>query len=80
MENAASDNTIWYILLVLGLIYLIILFRNKKATKRRRSRKFMEGKRKRGRDDEQWAITNEQWTVKKQMIIIDNCLLIIAYW
>lgn len=53
MENAATDNTIWYVLLVLGLIYLIILFRNKKATKRRRSRKFMEGKRKHDRDDEQ---------------------------
>ena len=45
MENIASDNTIWYVLAVLGLIYLIILFRNKKATKRRKSRKFMEGKR-----------------------------------
>ncbi|WP_176620509.1 hypothetical protein [Flagellimonas chongwuensis] len=53
MENIATDNTIWYILAVLGLIYLIILFRNKKATKRRKSRKFMEGKRQRDKNNEQ---------------------------
>ena len=53
MELASNDKTIWYVLLVLGMIYLIILFRNKKATKRRRSRKFMEGKRRSERDDEQ---------------------------
>ena len=53
MENVASDNTIWYVLGVLGLIYLIILFRNKKATKRRRYRKFMEGKRQRDKDRDQ---------------------------
>lgn len=53
MENVATDNTIWYILAVLGLIYLIILFRNKKATKRRKSRKFMEGKRQRDKNNEQ---------------------------
>lgn len=53
MENAASDNTIWYVLLILGLIYLVILFRNKKATKRRRSHRFMEGKRMHNRDNEQ---------------------------
>ncbi|MDC6367481.1 MULTISPECIES: hypothetical protein [Flavobacteriaceae] len=45
MQNATTDYTIWYVLAVLGLIYLVILFRNKRATKRRRSRKFMEGKR-----------------------------------
>ncbi|MER3376440.1 MAG: hypothetical protein RIM83_17505 [Allomuricauda sp.] len=53
MENAATDNTIWYVLAVLGLIYLIILFRNKRATRHRKSRKFMEGKRRRERDNEQ---------------------------
>ncbi|WP_222984653.1 hypothetical protein [Flagellimonas meishanensis] len=51
MEFASTDSTIWYVLVVLGLIYLVILFRNKKATKRRRSRRFMEGKRR--RDNEQ---------------------------
>lgn len=53
MENAATDNTIWYVLAVLGLIYLIILYRNKRSTRRRKSRKFMEGKRRRERDNEQ---------------------------
>ncbi|WP_182835536.1 hypothetical protein [Flagellimonas lutimaris] len=52
MENIASDNTIWYVLAVLGLIYLIILFRNKKGTKRRKSRKFMEGKRQHDKNNE----------------------------
>lgn len=51
MENAATDNTIWYVLAVLGLVYLIIIFRNKRGTKRRRSRKFMEGKQKHERDN-----------------------------
>ncbi|WP_431161283.1 hypothetical protein [Flagellimonas beolgyonensis] len=51
MENLATDNTIWYVLGVLGLIYLVILFRNKKATRRRKSRRFMEGKRKHERDN-----------------------------
>ncbi|WP_247043059.1 hypothetical protein [Allomuricauda sp. F6463D] len=45
MESVLTNNTIWYVLAVLGLIYLIILFRNRKATKRRKSRRFMEGKR-----------------------------------
>lgn len=53
MENVATDNTIWYVLGVLGLIYLIILFRNKKATKRRKSRKFMEGKRQLDKNNKQ---------------------------
>ncbi|MBO0353657.1 hypothetical protein J0656_06480 [Muricauda ruestringensis] len=53
MENLATDNSIWFILAVLGLIYLIILFRNKKATKRRKSRKFMEGKRQHDKNNEQ---------------------------
>ena len=60
MENVASDNTIWYVLGVLGLIYLIILFRNKKAAKRRRSRKFMEGKRQHKKNNGQWTIDNDQ--------------------
>lgn len=51
MENLATDNTIWYVLGVLGLIYLVILFRNKKANRRRKSRRFMEGKRKHERDN-----------------------------
>ena len=53
MESAATDNTIWYVLVVLGLIYLVILFRNKRGTRRRKSRRFMEGKRKRDRDNDQ---------------------------
>ncbi len=53
MENATTDNTVWYVLAVLGLIYLIILFRNKKSTRRRKSRRFMEGKRQHERDNEQ---------------------------
>ncbi|WP_318311395.1 hypothetical protein [Flagellimonas crocea] len=53
MENIASDNTIWYVLAVLGLIYLIILFRNKKGIKRRKSRRFMEGKRQHDKHKEQ---------------------------
>jgi len=53
MENIASDNTIWYVLAVLGLIYLIILFRNKKSIKRRKSRKFMDGKRQHEKNTEQ---------------------------
>lgn len=53
MENVATDNTIWYVLGALGLIYMIILFRNKKSTKRRKSRRFMEGKRQHERDNEQ---------------------------
>ncbi|WP_203583803.1 hypothetical protein [Flagellimonas sediminis] len=51
MENVAADNTIWYVLGVLGLLYLVILSRNKRATKRRKSRRFMDGKRR--RDNEQ---------------------------
>lgn len=53
MENVGTDNTIWYVLGVLGLIYLIILFRNKKATKRRKSRKFLEGKRQHDKNNNQ---------------------------
>ncbi|SHG18812.1 hypothetical protein SAMN04488116_0164 [Flagellimonas flava] len=45
METATTDYTIWYALGILGLIYLVVLFRNKRGTKRRKSRKFMEGKR-----------------------------------
>ncbi|MEC7262748.1 MAG: hypothetical protein VXW38_03345 [Bacteroidota bacterium] len=51
MENVATDNTIWYVLGILGLLYLIILSRNKRSTKRRKSRRFMDGKRM--RDNEQ---------------------------
>lgn len=53
MESAATDNTIWYVLVVLGLIYLIVLYRNKRATRRRKSRRFMDGKRMHDRDNEQ---------------------------
>lgn len=53
MGNVATDNTVWYVLGVLGLIYMIILFRNKKSTKRRRSRKFMEGKRRHDKENQQ---------------------------
>ena len=51
MENVATDNTIWYVLGVLGLLYLIILSRNKRSTKRRKSRRFMDGKRQHERDN-----------------------------
>ncbi|MDC6384511.1 hypothetical protein PP180_03995 [Muricauda sp. SK9] len=53
MENAATDNTVWYVLAILGLIYLIILFRNKKSTRQRKSRRFMDGKRRHDRENEQ---------------------------
>lgn len=39
------DNTIYVVLGVLALVYFIVFFKNKRGTKRRRSRKFMEGKR-----------------------------------
>ncbi|WP_228235459.1 hypothetical protein [Allomuricauda sp. M10] len=51
MENVATDNTIWYVLGILGLLYLIILSRNKRSTKRRKSRRFMDGKRQHERDN-----------------------------
>lgn len=45
MENSTTDYTIWYVLGFLFFIYLVILFRNKRGNKRRRSRQFMDGKR-----------------------------------
>ncbi len=39
------NNVIYYVLGVLAIIYLVILFKNKGGRKRRRSRQFMDGKR-----------------------------------
>jgi len=41
-----TDNIIWYVLGVLAVVYLIIIYRNRSRSKRRKSRSFMEGKRK----------------------------------
>lgn len=46
-----TGNTIWYVLAVLALIYLVLSFRNKGRSKRRKSREFMEGKRKHGTEE-----------------------------
>lgn len=51
MENTMSGNTIWYVLAVLGLIYIILTIRNRTRSKRRKSRGFMEGRRKGDRED-----------------------------
>ncbi|MEM7485785.1 MAG: hypothetical protein AAF348_11310 [Bacteroidota bacterium] len=40
------DDTIYYVLGGLAIIYLIILFKNKRNARDRKSRKFMDGKRK----------------------------------
>ncbi|WP_431122376.1 hypothetical protein [Flagellimonas flava] len=45
MESATTDYTIWYVLGILFLIYLIILFSNRRGKRRRKSRRFMDGKR-----------------------------------
>ncbi len=50
MESLGTDNTIWYVVGVLFLIYFIILVRNKRGNKKRRSRQFMEGKRRHKKD------------------------------
>ncbi|WP_281499694.1 hypothetical protein [Allomuricauda sp. SCSIO 64092] len=39
------DNTIYIILGGLALVYFVVLFYNKRNTRKRKSRKFMEGKR-----------------------------------
>ena len=39
------DNITFYLLGVLAIIYLVILAKNKKGARKRKSRKFMEGKR-----------------------------------
>lgn len=39
------SDTIYYILGVLAIIYLAILFKNRRGSRNRKSRKFMEGKR-----------------------------------
>ena len=40
-----QGNVIFYVLGVLAIIYLAILFKNKRGSRQRKSRKFMEGKR-----------------------------------
>ncbi|GMN08514.1 hypothetical protein MTsPCn5_39040 [Croceitalea sp. MTPC5] len=40
------DYTIYIILGALALVYFIVLFNNKRNNRRRKSRSFMEGKRK----------------------------------
>ncbi|WP_396592053.1 hypothetical protein [Allomuricauda sp. R78024] len=39
------SDTIYYILGLLAIIYIAILFKNKRGSRNRKSRKFMEGKR-----------------------------------
>lgn len=51
MENIASNNTIWYLLAGLALVYLSIRYMNKKVSKRRKSREFLEGRRKHDKKD-----------------------------
>ena len=38
------NYTVYIILSVLALVYFVVLFNNKRNNKRRKSRKFMEGK------------------------------------
>ncbi len=38
-------DIIYYILGVLAIVYLVILFKNRRGTRNRKSRKFMDGKR-----------------------------------
>ena len=45
------NNAIYFILGALALVYFVVLFNNKRNNKRRKSRKFMEGKRRHGEDD-----------------------------
>lgn len=40
-----QGDVIYYVLGVLAIIYLGVLFRNKRNNRKRKSRKFMEGKR-----------------------------------
>ncbi len=39
------DYTLYIILAVLAIIYFVVLFSNKRGRQKRKSRKFMEGKR-----------------------------------
>ncbi|MGW9686889.1 hypothetical protein [Flagellimonas sp. 2504JD1-5] len=41
-----EGNVIYYVLGVLAIIYLAVLFKNKQGRRERKSRKFMDGKRK----------------------------------
>ncbi len=45
-STATTDHTIWYVIGILAIIYLAVLFKNKRGKRERRSRKFMDGKRK----------------------------------
>lgn len=44
------SNTIYMILGALAVIYFVVLFYNKRGQRKRKSRKFMEGKRRHGED------------------------------
>lgn len=51
--ESSSSYTIWYVLAILAIIYVVIFLKNKKGVKRRKSRKFMEGKRQHDKNNEQ---------------------------
>ncbi|MEX0312715.1 MAG: hypothetical protein AB3N18_00945 [Allomuricauda sp.] len=46
-----EGNIIYYVLGILGVIYLAIFFKNKQGKRRRKSRKFMDGKRRHNNDN-----------------------------
>lgn len=45
MDFIGQDNTIWYVLGGVLVIYLLILFQNRRRNKRRKDRKFMDSSR-----------------------------------
>ncbi|WP_190809314.1 hypothetical protein [Flagellimonas sp. S3867] len=46
-----EGDVIYYVLGVLAIIYLAVLFKNKRGRRDRKSRKFMDGKRKHNNHD-----------------------------
>lgn len=49
--NFLGENTIWYVLGVVLVFYLIIILQNRGRNKRRKERKFMDSRRRFGSDD-----------------------------
>lgn len=45
------DYTLYIVLALLALIYFVVLFSNKQGRKKRKSRKFMEGKRRHDKEN-----------------------------
>lgn len=45
------DYTLYIVLAVLALIYFVVLFSNKRGRHKRKSRRFMEGKRRHNKED-----------------------------